>query len=90
MDAATRARLQAELSELLAKREKTSKSLDSALENAEAQTYSFGDSEGNQSVTRRDPAKLLNLLESLDRRIEALRSRLAGHGLHSMTLRRRV
>jgi hypothetical protein len=88
MDIDTRARLEARLADLTAKRAKLSASLDAALDSADVQTYSLTDPEGGQSVTRRDPEKLMALISSLDIQIDSLSAQLAGGGLHIANLRR--
>ena len=77
MDRATRERLTARLKDYKDKRDKLSASLDSGLENSEIQTYSLTDPEGGQSVTRRDPKTILDMIERLDRQIDYLERRIA-------------
>jgi|GEM_PF-3358856 len=85
------ARYQTRRDDYIAKRTKVSKSLDSALEVADVQTYSVNDPEGGQSVTRRKIDELTKQLEYYDRQIDNLDRLLGtGGGLVSVNMRRRL
>lgn len=84
----TRARLQADLADLIQRRDRIRTALDSAADNSEISSYTLQDPEGMQVVSRRDPVKLQELLDRYDSKIEALESRLAGGGIHIANMRR--
>lgn len=62
---------------------------ESALGNAEAQSYKFDSGEGQQSVTRRRPSEIRKEIDALESQIGRLYRQLNGTGLVNMNLRRR-
>jgi hypothetical protein len=72
--------LQDRLAYLKSLRVKVRGVLDGSIDAAEIDSYSFGDSDGNQSAKRRDPKSLWELLEKIDSEIENLQQRIYGGG----------
>jgi hypothetical protein len=75
---------QEELQKLKALRIKIIGALDGALENADVENYSFGDGNGNQSVRRRNPMQLMEMLKELDKQIDVLERAALGGGIRTM------
>jgi hypothetical protein len=72
-----------ELKKLKELRAKIISALDGAVENFEIESYSFGDGDGNQNVRRRSPKELMQTLDELDKKIEALERKMQGGGIRS-------
>jgi hypothetical protein len=79
---------QEELQRLKALRVKIIGALDGALENADVENYSFGDGNGNQSVRRRNPQQLLDMLKELDKQIDVLERAALGGGVRTLGMNR--
>jgi hypothetical protein len=54
-----------------------------ATKSAEIQSYSFSDSDGSQSATRRDIKALMEALKALDAQIASLEQKLRGGGIRT-------
>jgi len=52
-----------------------------AVSQAELESYTYGDADGSQSVKRRDPLKLMEWLNEVDKKIDKLERDLSGGGL---------
>ena len=55
-------------------------SIGSAAETQEVQSYSFSDSDGSQSATRRDMKALMESLEAINKEIQRIEDKLNGIG----------
>ena len=51
-----------------------------SVENAELDSYTYGDADGSQSVRRRNPKDLMQWLNDVDAKIELLERALSGGG----------
>ena len=66
--------VQEELQRLKELRLKIITAMDKAVETINVENYSFGDGNGNQSVRRRSPKELMDLLKEVDNKIMILES----------------
>ena len=63
---------QQELTELKELRGLIIRVMSGSVENAELESYNYGDADGNQSVKRRSPKELMEWLNEVDKKIEKL------------------
>jgi len=62
--------------------------IDGSLDSAAIASYSHSDSDGSQSVSRRDPQSLWKWLNEVEAEITKVERKLSGGGLHCASLRR--
>ena len=72
-----------ELQKLKDLRAKIIAAMDNAAENAEVESYTIGDGNGNQSTRRRSPKELMDWLKEVDSKIEALERQMQGSGIRT-------
>jgi hypothetical protein len=77
-----------ELQSLKSLREKVIAAMDGAADNAEVESYTFGDGNGNQNARRRSPLQLMQWLDEIDKKIAALERSLQGGGVMSFGTKR--
>jgi hypothetical protein len=63
--------------------------LDASVEKAGTQSYSINDSDGSQSLTRRNPKELMDMLRAVDTEIADLERKLSGGGIRTFGTRLR-
>ncbi len=63
--------------------------LDAAIENVGIESYSLDTGNGKQATKRRDPQKIQELIDTLERQIDSLYRKLKGTGLVNMNMTRR-
>jgi hypothetical protein len=79
---------QEELQSLKSLREKVIAAMDGAADNAEVESYTFGDGNANESARRRSPLQLMQWLEEIDKKIAALEANLRGGSVMSFSTNR--
>jgi vacuolar-type H+-ATPase subunit I/STV1 len=84
-----RTKYEADLARVQSQITSASEALDSALENAEVEEYSFNSGEGQQRTKRRSIKELQQTLESLEAQEARLLRKLYGTSLVNMNLRRK-
>jgi hypothetical protein len=73
----------ARLAYLKSLRLKIRNALDGSVEKAGTVSYTINDSDGSQSLTRRSPEELLNMLNSTEDKITELERSLSGGGIRT-------
>jgi hypothetical protein len=63
--------------------------LDGSVENGSTASYRIGDSDGDQSVTRRSPKELWDMLKDVESEIAELERALSGGGIRTFGTRLR-
>jgi hypothetical protein len=61
--------------------------LDGSIGHAGTESYTISDSDGSQSLTRRSPKELLDMLRSVDAEIAELERQLSGGGIRTFGTR---
>jgi hypothetical protein len=64
--------------------------LDGSVDKAGTQSYSITDSDGSQSLTRRSPKELMDMLDRTDAEIIDLERKLRGGGIRTFGTRLRL
>jgi chromosome segregation ATPase len=63
--------------------------LDGSVDKAGTASYNISDSDGSQSLTRRSPKELMDMLDRTDTQIAELERRLSGGGIRTFGTRLR-
>jgi hypothetical protein len=66
---------------------KIQSALDGAVDKSGTASYRIGDSDGDQSVTRRSPNELWDMLKDVENEITAIERALSGGGIRTFSTR---
>jgi len=75
---------------LLAQLAKADAAYDMLLEKGDIESYSFDSGDGRQTAKRRKLEEIEKTIKSIEARLDAIKRRLSGFGLTTLSLRRRA